>query len=55
MRSTSADEVKKKMAELAKEFPQGLHYSIPFDTTMFVNASINEVYKTLYRGRRSWC
>ena len=36
-----------KMAELAKAFPQGLTYSIPFDTTLFVKASINEVYETL--------
>ena len=35
------------MAELAKAFPQGLVYTIPFDTTVFVNASIHEVYKTL--------
>ena len=39
--------VKAKMAELARAFPQGLDYSIPFDTTVFVNASIHEVYKTL--------
>ncbi len=36
-----------KMAELARAFPQGLTYSLPFDTTVFVNASIHEVYKTL--------
>ena len=35
------------MAELAKSFPPGLIYSIPFDTTRFVKASIHEVYKTL--------
>ena len=35
------------MAELAKSFPQGLTYSVPFDTTRFVKASIDEVYKTL--------
>src|SRR5690606_9360200 len=40
-------EVGKKMDELAKAFPQGLVYDIPFDTTKFVNASINEVYHTL--------
>ncbi len=40
-------EVKAKMATLARDFPQGLVYSIPFDTTVFVNASIHEVYKTL--------
>ena len=35
------------MEELAKAFPQGLSYSVPFDTTIFVKASITEVYKTL--------
>jgi HAE1 family hydrophobic/amphiphilic exporter-1 len=44
------DEVKARMAALAKEFPQGLTYSIPFDTTTFVKASIDEVYKTLYEA-----
>jgi HAE1 family hydrophobic/amphiphilic exporter-1 len=39
--------VKAKMEELARQFPQGLAYSTPFDTTVFVNASIHEVYKTL--------
>ncbi|MGB5183392.1 MAG: efflux RND transporter permease subunit, partial [Xanthobacteraceae bacterium] len=39
--------VKGKMEALAHAFPQGLTYSIPFDTTVFVNASIQEVYKTL--------
>jgi hydrophobic/amphiphilic exporter-1 (mainly G- bacteria), HAE1 family len=40
-------QVKRKMADLAREFPQGLAYDVPFDTTIFVRASINEVYKTL--------
>ncbi len=39
--------VNAKMVELAKSFPQGLTYRVPFDTTRFVNASIHEVYKTL--------
>jgi HAE1 family hydrophobic/amphiphilic exporter-1 len=39
--------VEKKMAELSRNFPQGIRYDTPFDTTKFVNASINEVYKTL--------
>ncbi len=38
------------MAELAREFPQGLAYGIPFDTTKFVEQSINEVYKTLFEA-----
>ena len=39
--------VKARMAELAREFPQGVTYEIPFDTTVFVSQAINEVYKTL--------
>jgi hydrophobic/amphiphilic exporter-1 (mainly G- bacteria), HAE1 family len=42
-----AQRVNAKMAELAKAFPQGLTYGVPFDTTKFVNASINEVFMTL--------
>jgi len=39
--------VEAKMADLARAFPQGLTYLVPFDTTVFVNTSIREVYKTL--------
>jgi HAE1 family hydrophobic/amphiphilic exporter-1 len=39
--------VKKKMDALAVGFPQDMKFDIPFDTTKFVSASINEVYKTL--------
>src|SRR6201999_4433640 len=42
--------VEKKMAELAKAFPQDIKYETPFDTTKFVNESINEVYKTLFEA-----
>ena len=42
-----ADAVKAKMDELAKSFPPGLSYLTPYDTTKFVRASINEVYRTL--------
>ena len=42
-----AQEVGVKMAELSKSFPPGLQYQMPFDTTKFVTASIDEVYKTL--------
>ena len=45
-----ATEVKGRMAELAKRFPQGLAYDVPFDTTVFVKASIDEVYKTLFEA-----
>jgi HAE1 family hydrophobic/amphiphilic exporter-1 len=42
-----ATEIRHKMEELSKSFPKGLNYEIPFDTTKFVKASIDEVYKTL--------
>ena len=45
-----ATEVKARMTELAKRFPQGLTYDVPFDTTVFVKASIDEVYKTLFEA-----
>ncbi|SFV34498.1 efflux RND transporter permease subunit [Hyphomicrobium facile] len=42
-----ATEVGAKMKALAKEFPEGIAYSIPFDTTVFVQQAVSEVYKTL--------
>ena len=42
-----ATAVRARMAELARAFPQGLSWDIPFDTTRFVKASIDEVYRTL--------
>jgi HAE1 family hydrophobic/amphiphilic exporter-1 len=42
-----AGEVRAKMTALAHDFPQGLVDDIPFDTTIFVNESVREVYKTL--------
>jgi HAE1 family hydrophobic/amphiphilic exporter-1 len=42
-----AEQLEATMERLEKNFPQGMEYSIPFDTTMFVDASIHEVYKTL--------
>lgn len=45
----TADLVKKKMAELSKGFPQGITYEIPYDTTLFVNVSIEEVIHTFLK------
>src|SRR5690606_37616589 len=39
--------VKARMQELKGAFPSGVDYIIPFDTTRVVEASINEVVKTL--------
>jgi HAE1 family hydrophobic/amphiphilic exporter-1/multidrug efflux pump len=41
------DDVKRAVAEIAKRFPEGLAYSIPYDTTRFVEVSIKEVVETL--------
>ena len=38
------------MEELKKAFPPGLAYTIPYDTTIFVQASIAEVWKTLFEA-----
>ena len=45
-----AKSVEKKMKELATRFPKDFQYRIPFDTTVFINDSINEVYHTLYEA-----
>ncbi len=42
--------VRKTVERMSKKFPNGLEYSIPFDTTMFVKASVHEVYNTLYEA-----
>ena len=42
-----SNEVQAKMDELAKAFPQGLAYVVPYNTTKFVKAAIAEVYRTL--------
>lgn len=43
----TADGVKAAMAEIAKEFPPGITYDIPYDTTKFVKAATKQVYMTL--------
>jgi len=45
-----AKDVRKTVANMAKNFPPGMEYAIPFDTTTFVKASIKEVYHTLYEA-----
>ena len=43
----TADNVKAKMAEMARFFPAGLEVIYPHDTTPFIRVSIEEVVKTL--------
>jgi hydrophobe/amphiphile efflux-1 (HAE1) family protein len=42
-----AGEVKRTLAQAAQRFPEGMAYSIPYDTTRFVEVSIREVVITL--------
>src|SRR3954470_1995885 len=45
-----AAKVKAAMERIKPSFPEGLDYLIPFDTTIFVDESIREVYKTLFEA-----
>ncbi len=42
-----AKRVEARMKELAKAFPEGMAWTIPFDTTKFVESAVHDVYKTL--------
>ena len=46
----TAKQVKAKLQELSRNFPQGLTYSIPLDNTIFVKESVQEVFKTLFEA-----
>ena len=41
-----SNQVKATMERLSKSFPEGITYSIPYDTTIFVRTSIGEVLHT---------
>jgi multidrug efflux pump len=43
----TAEGVKARMAELQSSLPSGVTWSIPYDTTPFVQASVDEVVRTL--------
>lgn len=45
-----ASEVKATLKQLSQRFPPGLTYSIPYDTTTYINLSIKEVERTLYEA-----
>ena len=42
-----ATDVKSKMQELTPDFPEDLIWEIPYDTTRFVDAAVEQVYHTL--------
>ncbi|HVJ63086.1 MAG TPA: efflux RND transporter permease subunit, partial [Tahibacter sp.] len=45
-----SDQVRAKMVELKKDFPQGVDYRIVYDPTVFVRGSISAVVKTLFEA-----
>jgi multidrug efflux pump len=45
-----SDGVRAKMAELAKDFPEGVSYEIVYDPTVFVRESIDAVVHTLFEA-----
>lgn len=45
-----AKRVKEEMEEISKNFPDDMHYEIPFDMTTYISESIHEVYKTLFEA-----
>lgn len=45
-----AENVKKEMENISRNFPEGLEYNIPFDMTDYISQSIHEVYKTLFEA-----
>lgn len=45
-----AEKVKSELKRLEQFFPEGVSYSIIFDTSLFVNATIQEVVSTLFEA-----
>ncbi len=45
-----AKAVRVEMEKISKTFPKEIKWEVPFDTTMFVTASIKEVYHTLFEA-----
>ncbi|MEA3277887.1 MAG: multidrug efflux RND transporter permease subunit [Pseudomonadota bacterium] len=46
----TADAVKATLDDLAKRFPEGMEYAVLYDTTNFIEASIDEVKTTLFQA-----
>lgn len=45
-----AEAVKKEMETIAKNFPEGISYDIPFDMTTYISESIHHVYRTFFEA-----
>ncbi len=47
---TTGEGIRKTMAELAKNFPEGLKYTIIYDPTQFIQESVNAVMDTIFEA-----
>ena len=47
---STAASIRTEMERLKSRFPKGLDYRIEYDTTVFVEESVHEVYKTLFEA-----
>ncbi|MCM1170365.1 MAG: efflux RND transporter permease subunit, partial [Bacteroides sp.] len=45
-----AKSVRKEMEEISRSFPEGITYSVPFDTTVYIADSIHQVFRTLFEA-----
>jgi len=45
-----AERVRSTLERLGEQFPEGMEYSVPFDTTLFVQEAIDGVYNTLFQA-----
>lgn len=43
----TADQVKAKIKELSRDFPEGVEYAVGYDTTPFIRESVGEVFNAL--------
>ncbi|MCA9097543.1 MAG: efflux RND transporter permease subunit, partial [Planctomycetaceae bacterium] len=46
----TADQVKQEMERLKARFPSDVDYRIVYDTTIFIDESVHDVYKTLFEA-----
>jgi multidrug efflux pump len=46
----TAKDIRAEMDKLKKDFPKGIDYRLVYDTTVFIDESINSVYHTLFEA-----
>ncbi len=45
-----ATSIRNAMQKMSQDFPEGIKYSIPYDTTLFIKSSIAEVVRTIFEA-----